>query len=210
VKAEVEDSMKTITVMAFFFLIGLTSAWGKISSSPQDLIKETSQRMIEALNKNREVLNKDPSKIYDLVNEIILPNFNFELMSRWVLGKHWRQATPDQRTRFTEEFRTLLVRTYAGALLEYSNEEIRYLPMPPVNNAEDVTVRTEFLPKNRIAIPIDYRMHFLNGAWKVYDVTVDGVSLVTNYRGSFASQIREGGIESVINDLKKRNQRATH
>jgi phospholipid transport system substrate-binding protein len=130
-------------------------------------------------------------------------------MSRWVLGKYWRQATSDQRTRFTEEFRTLLVRTYAGALLEYSNEEIRYLPMPAVNNAEDVTVRTEFLPKNGIAIPIDYRMHFLNGAWKVYDVTVDGVSLVTNYRGSFASQIREGGIESVINDLKQRNQQTT-
>lgn len=101
------------------------------ADSPQDLVRETSDRMIEALRNNRDQLQKNPAQIYDLVNDIVLPHFDFTVMSRWVLGKYWRQATPDQRERFTDEFRTLMVRTYSQALLEYSNEEIVFPPSPP-------------------------------------------------------------------------------
>jgi phospholipid transport system substrate-binding protein len=196
------------TILSFLLLVmGLVSAWGSVSSSPLEVVKETSQRMIEALNKNRTTLEQNPSQIYDLVNTILLPNFDFELMSRWVLGKYWRQATSEQRSRFTNEFRTLLVRTYASALLEYSKEEIRYPSKPSVINGQDATVHTEFQPRSGAAIPIEYSMHLTDGAWKVYDVTVDGVSLVTNYRGTFAEQIRQGGIDSVITDLSERNRR---
>lgn len=198
--------MKRTIAVALWLFLSLGNAWSTVTTPPQEVVKNTYQRMIEALNKNREILRQDPGKIYGLVNEILLPNFDFDLMARWVLGKYWREATPEQRSHFTEEFRTLLVRTYAGALLEYSDEKIDFPAAPALPTSDDVTVRTEVRAKEGKPIPIDYRMHLISGAWKVYDVSVDGVSLVTNYRGAFASQIREGGIESVISGLKERNQ----
>ncbi|QQS54441.1 MAG: ABC transporter substrate-binding protein [Candidatus Competibacteraceae bacterium] len=189
-------------------LLLLTLGGGAIEAAvrpPQDVIQDTSGRMIHALRQNRAMLDRDPGRIYGLVDQIVLPNFDFELMSRWVLGRSWQQATPDQRRRFTEEFRTLLVRTYAKALLEYSNEEIRVLPQPAVGNGSEVTVKTEVRLKTGRPIQINYNMHLNNDGWKVYDVTVDGVSLVTNYRSTFASQIRASGMDSVIADLQQRN-----
>lgn len=172
---------------------------------PQDVIQDTSTRMIDALRQNRAKLDRDPGQIYGLVDQIVLPNFDFELMSRWVLGRAWQQASPDQRRRFTEEFRTLLVRTYAKALLEYSGEDIRLLPQPTVGDGSEVTVKTEVQLKAGRPIQINYSMHLNNDGWKVYDVKVDGVSLVTNYRSTFASQIRANGMDSVIADLQQRN-----
>ena len=172
---------------------------------PQDVIQDTSTRMIDALRQNRAKLDRDPGQIYGLVDQIVLPNFDFALMSRWVLGRAWQQATPDQRRRFTEEFRTLLVRTYAKALLEYSDEDLRLLPQPTVGNGNEVTVKTEVRLKAGRPIQINYSMHLNNDGWKVYDVKVDGVSLVTNYRSTFANQIRANGMDSVIADLQQRN-----
>lgn len=172
---------------------------------PQDVIQDTSTRMIDALRQNRAKLDRDPGQIYGLVDQIVLPNFDFELMSRWVLGRAWQQASPDQRRRFTEEFRTLLVRTYAKALLEYSGEDIRLLPQPTVGDGSEVTVKTEVRLKAGRPIQINYSMHLNNDGWKVYDVKVDGVSLVTNYRSTFANQIRANGMDSVIADLQQRN-----
>ncbi len=172
---------------------------------PQDVIQDTSTRMIDALRQNRAKLDRDPGQIYGLVDQIVLPNFDFELMSRWVLGRAWQQANPDQRRRFTEEFRTLLVRTYAKALLEYSDEDLQLLPQPTVGDGSEVTVKTEVRLKAGRPIQINYSMHLNNDGWKVYDVKVDGVSLVTNYRSTFASQIRANGMDSVIADLQQRN-----
>jgi len=172
---------------------------------PQDVIQDTSTRMIDALRQNRAKLDRDPGQIYGLVDQIVLPNFDFELMSRWVLGRAWQQASPDQRRRFTEEFRTLLVRTYAKALLEYSDEDLQLLPQPTVGDGSEVTVKTEVRLKAGRPIQINYSMHLNNDGWKVYDVKVDGVSLVTNYRSTFASQIRANGMDSVIADLQQRN-----
>lgn len=172
---------------------------------PQDVIQDTSTRMIDALRQNRAKLDRDPGQIYGLVDQIVLPNFDFELMSRWVLGRAWQQASPDQRRRFTEEFRTLLVRTYAKALLEYSDEDLQLLPQPAVGDGSEVTVKTEVRLKAGRPIQINYSMHLNNDGWKVYDVKVDGVSLVTNYRSTFASQIRANGMDSVIADLQQRN-----
>jgi phospholipid transport system substrate-binding protein len=206
----VENLMKRLLARWCFLLLGLASVWGAVADSPQDVIKETSQRMIAALNKDRPALQQDASKIYDLVDQILLPHFDFELISRWALGKYWRSASPEQRTRFTDQFRTLLVRTYASALLEYSNEEIRFpATSAPAANTNDVTVPTQVQPRSGAPIPINYSMHFMNGAWKVYDVTVDGISLVTNYRDTFVSQIRDGGMDAVIQGLEQRNQQGT-
>ncbi|MFO1372161.1 MAG: ABC transporter substrate-binding protein [Candidatus Competibacteraceae bacterium] len=197
--------MKKAIALGLLLLMLVNGALWAAVKPPHDIVQDTSAQMLDALRKNRETLTRDSSRIYELVNQIVLPNFDFELMSRWVLGRAWQQATPEQRRYFTEEFRTLLVRTYAKALLEYSDEDIRVLPVPATANSDEVTVRTEVHPRTGQPIQINYSMHRSNEAWKVYDVTVDGVSLVTNYRGTFASQIRNGGLDTVIADLRQRN-----
>lgn len=197
--------MKKVLLLGLLMLaLGGGAVWAAVRP-PQEIVQDTSARMIDALRANRETLRRDPNRLYGLVDQIVLPNFDFELMSRWVLGRAWQQATPDQRRHFTEEFRTLLVRTYAKALLEYSDEEIRVLPLPNGADGNDVTVRTEVRPKTGQPIQINYSMQLKENAWKVYDVIVDGVSLVTNYRSTFASQIRSSGMDAVIADLRQRN-----
>ncbi|MCC8993167.1 MAG: ABC transporter substrate-binding protein [Candidatus Contendobacter sp.] len=199
---------KIIAFGLLLLLLGNGLLWAAVQS-PQDVIQNTSARMLEALRKNRDTLRQDSSQIYALVDQIVLPNFDFELMSRWVLGRNWQQATPEQRRRFADEFRTLLVRTYAKALLEYSDNDIRVLPSanPAANN--EATVKTEAQVRTGPPIPINYTMHLNSDGWKVYDVTVDGVSLVTNYRSTFVSQIRSSGLDTVIADLQKRNAQAS-
>ena len=200
---------KIIAFGLLLLLLGNGPLWAAVQS-PQEVIQDTSARMLEALRKNRDALRQNSSQIYTLVDQIVLPNFDFELMSRWVLGRNWQQATPEQRRRFADEFRTLLVRTYAKALLEYSDNEIRILPSanPAANN--EATVKTEAQVRTGPPIPINYTMHLNSDGWKVYDVTVDGVSLVTNYRSTFASQIRSNGLDTVIADLQQRNAQANH
>jgi phospholipid transport system substrate-binding protein len=176
--------------------------------SPRDTVIDTSQKMLEALKKNKDIIKQHPQRIYDLVSEIVLPHFDFTTMSKWVLGKNWRTLSPDQQQRFTSEFRTLLVRTYAVSLSEYEDQKLNYLPLQAPPNADDVTVRTEVLRGGGPPIPINYSMHLTDNGWKVYDVVIDGVSLVINYRTSFASQIRDGGVDKLIEQLVARNQRS--
>ena len=202
--------MKKIIALGLLWLaLGGGLVWATVKP-PQDVVQDTSARMVDVLRKNRATLERDPGQLYALVNQVVLPNFDFELMSRWVLGRAWQQATPEQRRHFTEEFRTLLVRTYAKALLEYADEDIRVLPQPGAADGSEATVRTEVRPRAGQPIQINYSMHLGNEAWKVYDVTVDGVSLVTNYRGTFASQIRASGLDAVIADLRQHNGARDH
>ncbi|MDV7393569.1 ABC transporter substrate-binding protein, partial [Arthrospira platensis SPKY1] len=116
--------MKAIALGLLLFLLGVGPGW-TTAQPPQQVVQDTSARMIEALRNNREILSQDPSRLHGLVNQIILPNFDFNLISRWVLGRAWQQATPEQRRRFAEEFQTLLVRTYSNALLEYVDEDFQ-------------------------------------------------------------------------------------
>jgi len=201
--AGVDVLMKRLLTVGLLML-ALGSGWTVAATPPENVVQQTSERMLDALRQNRATIDRDPGQIYALVNQIVLPNFDFELMSRWVLGRAWQQATPEQRRQFTEEFRALLVRTYAKALLEYADEAIKVSPAGAPAGAE-ATVRTEVQPKSGRPIQINYSMHLGNDAWKVYDVTVDGISLVTNYRDTFASQVRANGMDAVITDLRRRN-----
>jgi phospholipid transport system substrate-binding protein len=175
-------------------------------AAAQQLVIDTSSKVIERLKADRDKLQAEPSLIYPLVEDLVLPHFDFERMSIWVLGKNWRKADAAQQAKFTEEFRTLLVRTYAKALLEYTDQSVNYLPFHAETGAKRVTVRTEVSQPGGLPIPIHYSM-YLNkaGAWKVYDISVDGVSLVTNYRSSFASEIRRGGIDKLLERLVAMN-----
>ena len=191
-----------------FGLLTLTAAASPVApASPRDMVIDTSQKMLAALKKDKNLIKQNPQRIYELVSEIVLPHFDFTTMSKWVLGKNWRSLNPDQQQRFTTEFRTLLVRTYAVSLSEYQDQKLNYLPLKAAPSADDVTVRTEVLRGGGPAIPINYSMHLTANGWKVYDVVIDGVSLVINYRTSFATQIRTGGVDKLIEDLVARNQR---
>jgi phospholipid transport system substrate-binding protein len=189
---------------AFMMWLTVTSAAWAVQS-PEDMVKQTADQMIGKLREDRQVIDQHPGRIYELVNQIVLPHFDFERMSSWVLGKYWRTATPDQRKRFVEEFRNLLVRTYAKSLASYRDNKISYLPMRASPQDADVKVRTEVDQPGGFPIPIDYSLYLKGDEWKVYDVTIDVVSLVTNYRTTFANQIRQNGLDKLIAALADRN-----
>ena len=175
--------------------------------SPQDLVRDTSSRMLVALHDEQGIIEQDSARLYELVSEIVLPYFDFRRMSQWVLGKNWRKATPEQRELFVEQFRMLLVRTYGSALFEYADEKIIYLPFADQKDAKTVTVRTEIELPGATAIPITYSMYRSTAGWKVYDVSISGISLVTNYRSTFGSIIRKDGIDVLISQMAERNGR---
>lgn len=177
------------------------------SPDAAEVVKTTSQEVLERLEAEKAELEKNPGRIYELINKLVVPRFDFASMSRWVLGRDsWKSASEEQRQAFINEFRTLLVRTYAKALLEYSDEEIEYYPAQGNPDSNLVVVKTEVRQQSG-AIPIHYRMHLKDEEWKVVDVAVDGVSLVSTYRGSFASEIRKNGLDSLIAKIEERNKK---
>ncbi|HHA18658.1 MAG TPA: ABC transporter substrate-binding protein [Methylophaga sp.] len=177
-------------------------------SEPQRIVKEASDEMLQALRDNKTELEENPSAIYALVQDIIMPNFDFGKMSKLALGKNWRKASKAQQARFTEEFRLLLVRTYSTAMLEYADEEIRMLPFHGDLSKKKVKVGMEIIQPGGPSIPMTLSM-YLNKAdeWKVYDVKIDGISLVTNYRSNFATEIRNDGMDKLIDNLASRNEK---
>jgi len=197
---------KTISLISCVWLVLLFNTAQATIQTAEEVVMSTADAVLERVTTEREALDADPGKIYGLVNEVVIPHFDFISMSKWVLGKtSWRGASEGQREQFIGEFRTLLVRTYAKALLEYSNEAIEYLPTEDNPNSNLVVVKTKINQAGAKAVPIDYRMHVSGGEWKVVDIVVDGVSLVSTYRGSFASQIKKGGLDSLISKLSQRN-----
>ena len=185
-------------------LLGVTGVAAE-DISPQELVRDTSSRMLVALREEQEAIAADAGHLYELVAEIVLPYFDFKRMGQWVLGRNWRTATQQQRALFVEQFRILLVRTYGSALSEYADEKIVYLPFVAPGDAATVTVRTE-IEQVGAPIPISYSMYRSADGWKVYDVAISGVSLVTNYRSTFGSIIRKEGMDSLIRKMTDRNR----
>jgi phospholipid transport system substrate-binding protein len=193
------------TVLLIVALCGALPSQAASDITPLELVQDTSSRMLAALKDERDVIKRDSSRLYELVSTIVLPYFDFERMSQWVLGKNWRTATPEQRASFVEQFRALLVRTYGTALSEYADEKVIYLPFAGDLSAPTVTVRTE-IEQAGSTIPINYSMYRSRDGWKVYDVAISGVSLVTNYRSSFGNIIRDEGMDSLIRQLADKNK----
>jgi len=171
-------------------------------TQPDQLIKETSEKVLSTLDQNKEKFKEQPEAIHTLVNDIILPHLDFRAMSKLALGKNWRKANDDQQLRFTDAFKTMLIRTYSKSLTEYAGQEIRFLPYhPPAEGKRTVKVKTVISQSSGPEIPIDYSLRIKDDIWKVYDIKIDGISLVTNYRNSFASDINRVGIEGLIEKL---------
>ena len=172
---------------------------------PQALIESVANKTLERVRADRELIKKDPKYVHQLVNELVLPHFDFESMSKWALGKYWRKASKQQRKDFIREFKSLLIRTYATSLSEYADQTIKYLPFRGKLSSGDVTVRSEVEQPGGFPVPIDYKLHKKGGEWKVYDVKIDDISLVANYRSSFSKQIRKSGLDALIKKLASKN-----
>ncbi len=175
-------------------------------SLPEELIRTASNQVLSRIQSDPGKYQQDPAKLYALVAEIVLPHFDFGTMTDMALGRYKTKISAEQRRLITNEFRILLVRTYGQALLEYNDQKIIYLPIEGSLESGDVTVRTEIEQKGGFPIPLNYSLKQTGQGWKVYDISVDDISLVTNYRSSFSRQIRKNGIDGLIKTLRERNQ----
>jgi phospholipid transport system substrate-binding protein len=202
--------MKRWACTSIWLLGSLFALQVMAAASPEDVVKSTTDQVLARVKNDEAALKADTSKLYALVNEVIIPHFDFERASQLVLGRYWRTADDAQRTRFENAFKELMVRTYANALFQYVDQKINYKPSLTDADGQRAVVRTEIIKPGETPIPVNYRMHLMkNGEWKVYDVFVDGISLIVTYRDSFASEIRQSGLDSLITHMRNHNQKLT-
>ena len=201
--------MKKVLLLTSILLLSVLGV-ARAEIAPEQLVHQTADDILADIKVHRELYAHDYDKLYQMADKKVLPHFDFRRMSQWVLGRSWRTATPEQRDRFVQQFRDLLVRTYSTALLNYKDEKIIYLPVQSKPGDDDVLVRTEVKQSGgQPNIPIYYSFYRnKDGEWKVYDVTIEGISLVTQYRSTYASKIRDQGLDALIADMADRNQQA--
>lgn len=195
----------------FFVALGLF-CFSNIASAieaPDALVKRTAEDVLAIVKSDADIQAGNQAKIFALAEEKILPNFNFERVSRLVLGKNWTRATAEQKANFQKEFRTLLLRTYATALSKYKDQKIEFLPLRMVDDAKTASVKTKIIQSGGQPIQVDYSLAQEDNTWKVYDIVIEGVSLVTNYRGQFSQEVRQNGLDSLIKKLASKNASAT-
>lgn len=203
--------MKKPFYHALFLIAAFLAATTAVAAelAPDVLVRETSQDVLAIVKKDKEIQAGDKKKIHELVDAKVLPHFDFRRMTQLAVGKFWRQATPAQQEVLVKEFRTLLVRTYSSSLATYKGQKIDYKPLRMQPGDTDVTVKTVVTQADgQQPVPIDYSLQKNPDGWKVYDVVVDNISLVTNYRGTFANEIRQSGIDGLIKTLVDKNRTA--
>ena len=204
------------TVLISLLLINTASALAVTNtpeSKPDDILKKATDELLVVINTDKEKIKKNPEYVYDVVQKYLVPHIDFVSAARWVLGKHERDAEQKEKIQFILEFRTLMIRFYASALREYlinneveiKKEMIQYFPVELKEGQTEVVVRSQIIPTDDKKVPVHFHMHLKKGQWKIFDVSVEGVSVVTTYRTSFSSQIRKKGLAEVIASLKKRN-----
>ena len=182
------------------------SSWAIADAVPPDvLVKSTATEVLEILKKDKDIQNGDTKKIVQLTEEKILPHFNFERMSQLVLGRNWLKANKEQQDRFVGEFRTLLVRTYSSALAKYRNQTMEYKPLRAQSGDARVVVKTLIMQSGSQPVKVDYSMEKTGDEWKVVDVTIEDVSIVTSYRSQFDDSIKKDGMDSLIQRLVDKN-----
>ncbi|HTO48744.1 MAG TPA: ABC transporter substrate-binding protein [Burkholderiales bacterium] len=174
--------------------------------APDVLVKNVTQDVISIVKQDKDIQAGNQKKTIALVEEKVLPHFNFGHMTALAMGQNWRKATPEQQGQLVEQFRTLLVRTYSTALSSYRNQVIDFKPLRSQPSDTDVMVRSEVKQPGAEPVSIDYSLEKTSNSWKVYDVIVGGVSLVTTYRDTFASEVRASGIDGLIKALSEKNR----
>ena len=193
----------------FLIVAGLAgmAAWAQAEVlAPDVLTRNTTNDVVRIVKQDKDIKGGNSKKVYDLVESRVLPHFDFRQMAQLAVGKNWRQASPEEQQQLTKEFKALLVRTYSAAISSVADYKIEFKPLKMQPGETDVTVGTEVSKSGMAPITIDYRLEKQEGGWKVYDVLVDNVSLVTVYRNSFNTEVRKNGIAGLIQSLVRRNQ----
>jgi len=199
-------SRRLFTAFALATGMLLASA-ARADEAPDALILRISTDVLDAVKADKSIQTGDVQKVILLVDAKVMPSLNFKRMTASAVGRYWRQATPEQQQRLQEEFKTLLIRTYAGALTQVKDQTVQIKPMRSKPEDEDVVVRSEVRGKGD-PVQLDYRLEKTPAGWKVYDVNVLGVWLVENYRNTFSQEIGTNGIDGLINKLAERNKAA--
>lgn len=202
-------SFWSFVFLSVFLIVGLvglsTNAWAKSNEvkAAENRVLSVSNRILQLLDKNKARLNKNPAALSSLVQNEILPFIDFDAMAKLTLGKHWRTATPAQRTRFTHAYKNMLVRTYAKHLLEYAGATMRAKSSVQNRRPGYVTVRTVVVPKNGAPIAANYEVRNKSGQWKAYNVEIAGINMVTNFRTNFTREVSAKGLNSLITRLER-------
>jgi phospholipid transport system substrate-binding protein len=186
----------------FFFLPPATAQ----QLAPDALVRQVTEDVLTVVRQDKDIQSGNTRKAIDLVETKVLPYFNFQRMTALAVGRDWSKATPEQKQRLSEEFKTLLVRTYSNALTAYKNQTVVYKPLRMQPDDRNVVVRTEVVQPGSKPVQLDYSLEKQDESWKVYDVIVAGVSLVTNYRDTFGQEVRNKGIDGLLTMLVERNQ----
>jgi phospholipid transport system substrate-binding protein len=198
---------RSLLVSMFVPLLGWALAVPAAAQEPPDvLVKSVTQEVLTIVRADKDIQSGSTRKSVALVEEKVLPHFNFARMTALAMGPNWRKASPEQQKQLVDQFRTLLVRTYSSALTQYRNQTIEFKPLRMQAADTEATVRSEVRQSGAEAIAIDYAMEKTSTGWKVYDVSVAGVSLVTTYRDSFASEVRNTGVDGLIKTLADKNR----
>ncbi|MGB4913877.1 MAG: ABC transporter substrate-binding protein [Candidatus Dechloromonas phosphoritropha] len=195
--------MKKLIAVFFSVLLAVPAL---AQEAPDVLVKRVTEEVLEIVRKDREIQDGSTQKAIDLVDQKVLPNFDFRHMTALAVGKDWKKASPGQQQQLIAEFKTLLVRTYSNALTSYKNQKIVYKPFRMNSDDSEVLVRTEVIQPGSKPVQIDYNLKKSDTSWKVYDVVVAGISLVTNYRDQFAQEVRSGGIDGLIAAIAAKNK----
>jgi phospholipid transport system substrate-binding protein len=193
-------------VVALLAVALVAAAPSRAQEAPEVLVKRVSQDVLATIKGDPLIQAGNEARIREVIESKLVPNFDFTRMTALAMGRNWRAATPEQQKRLTDEFKTLLVRTYSGALNQYRNETIDYKPLRMNPTDVDVTVRTLVMKPVGSPVQIDYSLEKKAEGWKAYDVIVGGVSLVTNYRDEFNDQIAKGGIDGLVKTLADKNR----
>ena len=189
------------------FGVSAVVAHAQTAKAPDALIKEVSSGVLDAVKADKSIKQGDVGKVIALVDAQVMPHVNFQRMTASAVGRYWRQATPEQQKRLQDEFKTLLVRTYSGALAQVQDQTVELKPMRGNPDDKEVVVKTEIKGRGD-PVQLDYRLENTGSEWKVYDINVLGVWLVENYRNSFSQEIGANGIDGLINKLAERNKAA--
>lgn len=179
-------------------------------TDPDALIKDTVRDVLTIVRQDKDIREGNQKKILELVDAKVLPHFNFTRMTQLAVGKHWRAASPEQKQTLVTEFRNLLVRTYTKAFTVYRDQTVEVKPFKMAANATEVTVKTLILKPGEPDIPVNYDMEKTADGWKAFDLTIEGVSLVSNYRSTFSDQVQKSGIDGLIKTLVEKNQAASN
>ena len=187
------------------FMLALMPVAALAQETPDALVKRIADEVLTVIRADKDVAAGNQQKVVALAEQKVLPHFDFTRMTRLAVGRNWSQANDAQKEALTKEFRTMLVRTYSSSLTAYKNQTIEVKPTKMSPSDNETTVRTQVIQQGGPPIPIDYAMEKADTGWKVYDVVIDGASLVTTYRGSFNEQIQKTGIDGLIQTLRERN-----